>query len=277
MGSGIYQIRNKLNAKCYIGSAVVLGRRWRAHLSELRRGRHKNGHLQAAFNKYGEEAFGFSVLEYVADASQLIPREQCFLDTIKPEYNMSPTAGSSLGCQCSPETRAKISAAKKGTYPSDETRRKLSEARKGKHPSAETRAKMSLVKSGERNPMYGRTGKRNPMYGKRHSEESRKKMSEALVGRQTSEETRRKLSKAGKGRRHTEETRRKLSLAKMGDRNPNYGKHLSIETRRKLSEAHTGYRHTEEAKRKISAAWTPERREASRKRMVAMNSERGNH
>lgn len=52
-----------------------------------------------------------------------------------------------------------------------------------------------------------------------------------------SEETRRKISEALKGRRLSEDHRRKLVEAKSGERNPNYGKTRSEETRRKIGEA----------------------------------------
>ena len=37
------------------------------------------------------------------------------------------------------------------------------------------------VCSGEKNPMYGRVGKKNPRFGKRHTEESKQKMSIAVI------------------------------------------------------------------------------------------------
>lgn len=54
------------------------------------------------------------------------------------------------------------------------------------------------------------------------------------------EEARKKISEAGIGRRHTEESKRKLSEGRRGENNPMYGKHPSEETRRKLSEARRG-------------------------------------
>ena len=53
----------------------------------------------------------------------------------------------------------------------------------GKHHSEETKRKMSEAQKGESNPMYGRAGNKNPFFGKHHSEESRKKISEAKKGR----------------------------------------------------------------------------------------------
>lgn len=71
---------------------------------------------------------------------------------------------------------------------------------------------------------------RNPMLGRKHTEETRRKLSEAHKGHRHSAETRRKISKAGKGRKHTEEARRKMSDA-------NRGRRLTEETRRKIGEA----------------------------------------
>ena len=49
--------------------------------------------------------------------------------------------------------------------------------------SDETRHKLSVASKGERNPMYGRTGELRGMYGKKHSAETRRKMSEARRGK----------------------------------------------------------------------------------------------
>jgi len=63
-------------------------------------------------------------------------------------------------------------------------------------------------------------GTKNPFYGKHHSEETKRKMSEAH-----------------KGKKHSEETKRKMSEAKMGRIPWNKGKSPSEEAKRKMSEA----------------------------------------
>ena len=249
MASGIYQIKNMLNGKCYIGSAVNLQQRWAIHLSILRRNQHYNTHLQRAFDKYGELVFMFSVLEQIEDTEQLIPHEQYYLDALNPEYNIAPTAGSSLGVRHteevrikqtgernhfygkhhSVETRAKMSAAlagkrhpNYGKHPSAETRRKMSNAHKREHLSIETRAKLSVAKSGKRHPNYGKhlsedTKQKisNALRDKHPSVETRRKMSEAKIGHQVSERTRRKISATQMGKRHSAESKRKMSIAKI--------------------------------------------------------------
>lgn len=94
--SGIYLIRNKKNKKSYIGSAVNIKGRWRTHRSGLKHNKHHNRFLQRSWNKYGEESFEFSVLEY-CDKEELIAKEQNYLDKLNPEYNLSPTAKNCLG------------------------------------------------------------------------------------------------------------------------------------------------------------------------------------
>ncbi|MFA5385593.1 MAG: GIY-YIG nuclease family protein [Eubacteriales bacterium] len=63
--TGIYSILNTANGKRYIGQSVNLSRRKSYHFNALRLNRHKNAHLQAAFNRYGAFFFVWSVLQVV--------------------------------------------------------------------------------------------------------------------------------------------------------------------------------------------------------------------
>lgn len=155
MLSGVYQIRNQISGNRYIGSTKNIRQRWIQHLSALRCGRHPNPHLQAAFNKYGEDAFVFSILEEI-ESENLLGSEQFYLDTRKPEYNIALTAGSPmLGRHHSENTRARLREVMTGRHHSEDTKRKISAAqtperrraqsdrRRGRRHSAETRAKIS--------------------------------------------------------------------------------------------------------------------------------------
>lgn len=64
--SGIYEIRNIINNKVYVGSTVTFSRRFKDHLCELRHRHHGNIKLQLAYNKYGDTALVFTVLQVVA-------------------------------------------------------------------------------------------------------------------------------------------------------------------------------------------------------------------
>lgn len=110
MASGIYCIRNLVDSNLYVGSAVNLDRRWSDHRRGLRKGVHGNRHLQRAWNRYGEEVFLFELLEEVVGKERLLEREQHYLDTLLPAYNLSPTAGSWLGGKHTKETKLYLKA-----------------------------------------------------------------------------------------------------------------------------------------------------------------------
>src|SRR5262245_27641183 len=90
--SCIYAIENHETGSLYIGSTTAFYRRKTEHLWMLRRQQHTSRHLQNAWDKYGEESFSFYVLE-PCDPSELLIREQSYLDTFKPEYNICLIAG----------------------------------------------------------------------------------------------------------------------------------------------------------------------------------------
>lgn len=59
---GVYRFTNMANNKKYIGISRNLTARKHAHYSMLKRNIHKNKHLQAAWNKYGEGSFKYEIL-----------------------------------------------------------------------------------------------------------------------------------------------------------------------------------------------------------------------
>ena len=199
MITGIYQIRNLINDKIYIGSAVNIRQRWYVHITRLRYNKHHSPHLQSAWNKYGEENFEFSILEECEPIKEtLLEREQYYLDILHPEYNISPTAGSPLGTKRSEETRLKMSIAQQNI--SAETREKLSNALTGHIVSAETREKMSRARIGHHPSAKTLEKMSKWQIGKVLSAETRDKISQAQTGRIVSAETRERMSKAQKER-----------------------------------------------------------------------------
>lgn len=90
---GIYAITNMQTGKKYIGQSKNVQRRWHEHLKYLRDGRHVNRHLQASFQKYGEGAFEFSVIEE-CDPILLDEREQYWIEQYQTfgdhGYNLTP-------------------------------------------------------------------------------------------------------------------------------------------------------------------------------------------
>ena len=80
--------------------------------------------------------------------------------------------------------------------------------------------------------------------GKHHSEETRKKISEAKKGE----------NNYWFGKHHSAESCKKMSEAKKGENNYWFGKHHSEETRKKISDAHKGKNHSDETRQKMSEA-----------------------
>lgn len=66
-----------------------------AHRGVLRAGKHANMHLQKAWKKYEESDFVFTVLEE-AVVELLEEREQYYLDTLKPAFNIREAATRSI-------------------------------------------------------------------------------------------------------------------------------------------------------------------------------------
>lgn len=139
---GVYAIINIITNKFYIGSAVKLRNRKSEHLSDLRNGTHYSQYLQNSYNKYGEEAFIFRVLEYIEDKNFLIDIEDIWIKKYKSLgvlYNIREKASSNLGLKHSDETKKKISLAKRNM--SDETKKKMSNSQKGKIVSEDAKKK----------------------------------------------------------------------------------------------------------------------------------------
>jgi len=104
-----------------------------------------------ALLKYGYSNFSLEILEY-CEPSTVISREQYYLARLKPQYNILPTAGSSLGHKHYEETKARMSESKKGSKHTEETKAKMSDSKKGE---------------------------KNSLFGKIHSKETKNKISVA--------------------------------------------------------------------------------------------------
>ncbi len=219
--SGIYVILNTKNGKVYIGQTIDFKRRFKHHRTQLNSNKHGNKYLQASWNKYGEKSFKFKVLEY-CPINLLDDREQ---------HHLNICAGKGMTYNIAKDVRSP----NRGQVVSAETKLKMSVTMKGRPVSEEKRRKISQT-------LTGRPG----IKGVKHTEESKRKMSEAMkLKPPPSAETRKKISESNKGRIVSEETRRKIGAS-------NKGKVRSEETIRKLTEARRKRPpHSEETKRKI--------------------------
>lgn len=178
----IYKIINAVNNKFYVGSAVNFDKRKARHIWRLRRGDHANKHLQAAWNKYGESAFVFAVVQEIAETEDLLAAENVWLKEHVGKdycYNLgtdatAPTRG--WVAEKNPmwgktfrhteDAKARISAASKARIQSDEEKSKRRQTLKGHPVPTETRLKISARLSGEGNYWFG---KKRPDHGSKVS------------------------------------------------------------------------------------------------------------
>ena len=174
MARGIYKIINVVNNKFYVGSAVNLKRRKARHFSELRHGRHSNGKLQAAWRKYGEQAFVFVVVEDLSEDADLLAAENVWLkehvgkeycynigvDATAPMLGVSGEASPTWGRKRTPEEL--VAQSWIGRKHREESKAQIRQHLIGKPKSAEVRAKISATLTGEGNFWYG---KKRPDHG----------------------------------------------------------------------------------------------------------------
>lgn len=144
----VYQIRHIESGKVYVGSAVDPRSRRRQHQHELRKGTHHSSYLQHAYDKYGEDAFVFEIIEPVLFCEDLIARETHWIRALcaaerSHGYNVLPLAGSPLGAKRTDEERARISERSKAQWADPDQRAKASAAQKKRFADPEERARRS--------------------------------------------------------------------------------------------------------------------------------------
>ncbi|MEK7499465.1 MAG: NUMOD3 domain-containing DNA-binding protein [Patescibacteria group bacterium] len=90
------------------------------------------------------------------------------------------------------------------------------------------------------------------MLGRKHSEQTKLKMSRSSKGKLFSQEHKNNISKSKLGSKDSEETKLKKSIARLGKNNPRYGKIWSLEERAKLaSYGMLGKKHSEATREKM--------------------------
>ena len=207
MNSGIYKILNLINNRVYIGQAINIHSRLRDHKECLYGNRHANEHLQNAWNKYGSDAFEFSIIEE-CEEDKLTEREQYWIDYyggINSDKTYNQRDAGSHG-KHSDESKLKISLSQKGISKSpgrkvsEYGKKILSESHMGIIPSLETRKKMSLAQK-----------------GRKHTEITKKKIGDANRQKYIDNpELRKEVSNRMKGRIFSKEHRERLGLIHKG-------------------------------------------------------------
>ncbi len=87
---GIYQIRNSVNDKVFVGSTLNLPGIFNRHKFQLNVGGHPNKSLQADWKSFGAESFAFEILEEISPRetsdykSDLEVFENLWLEKLEP-------------------------------------------------------------------------------------------------------------------------------------------------------------------------------------------------
>ena len=158
---GVYQIRNLVTDKVYIGSTITsFIYRWRQHYSKLKMGKHEYTHLQRSYIKYGDSNLEYTVLYVGTSLEDIRTKEQEFINILD---SCNPDKGYNMDSVVDRSTR------------SEETKKKISLGRKGKC-----------------------SGSSNGFYGKTHTEEVREKIRQAHIGKKLSDNTKAKISEKRK-------------------------------------------------------------------------------
>lgn len=150
----VYQITNMFTGDFYIGSTQSFARREWQHRYALKRNEHKNPHMQASWNKHGEDAFVFEVLEEVPEGADMLAVENKYLHKHVGQHNCfnvnKDAASPRLGQVLTDTAKQNISLGRKGKGAGED------HYRYGQEVSAEVRAKISETQKGRPSPMKGK-------------------------------------------------------------------------------------------------------------------------
>lgn len=189
-------------------------RRWQ-HRKELRKGTHVNTTLQRSWNKHGEDNFSFNILEIVKNEEELTHIEETYLIRCRYDPKCCNVLYSTLSSPAAhPDVRAKISASLKQKF----SAAPWEHPRFGKAHTEESKRKISEAKTGHTYPDHHWKNGGMPQEVRDRIGATQRGVPKG-PGRKISEEGMAKIRAAAeagryshwKGRRHTEESRLKMS------------------------------------------------------------------
>lgn len=192
----VYCWTNLANGRCYIGKGT--GDRALRHVGRALNGSKLHPHFYNAIRHHGEGAFVLTYLAFGLDDSVALDLETAAIaayDSIASGYNLTVGGAGSAGAVWSAESKARLSAAKRGRRPSAEHAAKAAAARRGLRRDPEAVRKTAEANRGKKHPP--------------RSEEWVRKQTEAHTGKRHTEETKERMRKAA----HLREARRRAAKA----------------------------------------------------------------
>ena len=213
----IYMIINKINNKIYVGQTINKNgykKRWNQHKNELRKNSHHNIFLQNSWNKYGEENFEFILLhELIFNTEEERKKilnliEKIYIigwNLLDDRYGYNIAEGGSDG---------------NPLYGKSVEELELINLKN----SISTKIWWSSLNKEEYENMCRILSENSTWWGRKHTEESKKKISDGVKNWNNN------LSESDKKIRSD-----KLSILNSGDKNGMYGKHHSNKTKEEMS------------------------------------------
>jgi hypothetical protein len=115
--TGVYMWYNKKSGKSYVGSSIDLSIRFSSYYSLPYLIRRNSSYICNALFKDGYSQFSLTILEYIDIRNipkdqikeLILEREQYYLNSLKPSYNILIKAGNSIGYKHSEESILKMS------------------------------------------------------------------------------------------------------------------------------------------------------------------------
>lgn len=220
----VYRVTNLCNGKIYIGKTVqTISERWRQHVSDSRVYQLA---LSRAIRKYGSGAFQTDVL-YTAKTLEELSRMETFFILLHQSHLTENGYNLTLGGDgASPGALNPMW----GKTHTDEVKVTLRTLRLGMKQSEATKQKIRFAVTGDKNPAFGKVymdersveGRRKgglSHLGKNRSQDTKQRISQALIGRIRSEEHCLHLSQAkkgqGLGRKHSPESIERMRVARV--------------------------------------------------------------
>jgi len=200
---GIYKIVNIKTSKFYIGSSDNIDKRWKRHISELKKRKHHSVYLQRSFNKHGKTNFMLQIIE-LCNKKELLNIEQKYLDDLKPwnnsvGYNVSKHASGGDLLSYHPDKKdirqrinethtktindmtKKEKQLKWGKFKNDNSNWKNGKTYftcpKCKRKIRTNKTLKTCIKCRDYN------GNKNPFYGKAHSEKTKQELRSKMSGK----------------------------------------------------------------------------------------------
>lgn len=233
MASGIYALVNKETGKRYIGQSIDLRKRKATHFWELKKGRHKNTHLQRAWDKGAR--FDFIVIEECAPG-KCNEREKYWInyfDAIKTGYNQCEGGGTTTGYRFTEEQKKKISKARIGQ------RRRREDIDRGiKSLKRHLESDPEFAKKYRETRSKASKGRKPWNKGRPHTQAEKDNLSQKMKGRYVSEKHKEKLRELYSGEKSLSAKLRKSDVVEIRCR------FLEGETQKEIAEDYPVTRQT---------------------------------